>query len=75
MQKRFRKTQLGGSAEVWVDVGRLRYRVELYENGEYVNRTRGWRGSEEVKAFVLGKDFSALVHIDPSGKSWCTWPR
>jgi len=76
MQKRFRKTKASKAAEVWVDVGRLRYSVELYEDGEFVERKRGFRpGAEHAEAFLSGKDFSALVRIQPDGKVRCTWSR
>ncbi len=76
MQKRFRKTRESKAADVWVDVGRLRYSVELYENGEFVERKKGFRsGAEHAEAFLSGKDFSALVRIQPDGKVRCTWSR
>ena len=75
MQRRFRKTSPGHVAEVWVDLGRLRYDVELYADGEFADRKRGWRQPDELEIYVEGQDTSALVHIEHAGKIWCTWPR
>lgn len=76
MQKRFRKTRENSAAEVWVDLAILRYTVELYENGEFLGSKKGRRPrSEEKEVFLSGKEFSALVHIQPDGGVRCTWPR
>ena len=75
MQRRFRKTSPGHAAEVWVDLGPLRYDVELYANGHFADRKTGWRHDDELEVYVEGKDTSALVHIEHGGKVWCTWPR
>lgn len=76
MQERFRKTRAGKAAEVWVEVGPLRYQVELYENGEFVEQQKGRRSrSEETEVHVSGEDFAALVHIQPDATVRCTWSR
>lgn len=76
MQKRFRQTKAGKVADVWLDAGMFRYTVELYEDGEFVERRKGFRsGSQETEAFISGKDFSALVRIRADGKVRCTWSR
>lgn len=76
MQKRFRKTRAGKAADVWVELGALRYTVELYENGEFVERCRGRRSrSEETEVFLSGEDFAALVRIQPDAAIRCTWSR
>jgi hypothetical protein len=75
LQQRFRKTDNGSFAELWVDVGLLRYDVELYENGCFARRQRGWRKGREIEAHLVGSDFAALVRIDSSGHIACTWAR
>jgi len=64
------------SAEVWLELGWLGYRAELYENGEYVHRARGKKPrEEESEAFLTGRHFSALIRIRPDGAMRCTWSR
>ena len=76
MQERFRKTRRGKVAEVWTEVGPLRYKVELYENGEFVEQQKGRRSrSDEAEIHVTGHDFAALVRIQPDGGVRCTWSR
>jgi len=75
VQKRFRKASNGHVAEVWVDLGLLRYGVELYENGTFAKRQSGWRPSGGIEAHLEGQDFAALVRIDAAGKVACTWAR
>lgn len=74
-QRRFRKSENGRAADLWVDIGLLRYDVELYENGHFAKRQRGWRRSGEIEAHLVGQDFAALVRIDSTGKVGCTWAR
>ncbi len=58
---------------MWVDVGILWYTVELYEDGEFVARKRGFRPRhQDAEIFLSGNDFAALVHIFPDGKLRCT---
>ena len=76
MQKRFRKEIDGKAAEVWIEVGLLRYKAELYENGEFIQRQRGRRSrTEESRIFLSGREFSALLHLDPDKTIRCTWSR
>jgi len=76
MQKRFRKTKAGKAAEVWAETGMLRYTIELYENGRFVERKRGFRpGADEIDAWLSGQNFAALVRIHPDGTVRCTWSR
>jgi hypothetical protein len=76
MQERFRKTSQGKVAEVWAEVGSLRYRVELYENGEFVEHKKGRRSrSDETEIHLSGRDFAALLRIQPDGTVRCTWSR
>ncbi len=71
-EKRFRRTTNGHTAEAWVDVGLLRYTVELYEDGVFVKRMCGFRPSREsVEVFVSGVEFTALVHIERNGRVRC----
>ena len=73
VQERFRKACHGSVAEVWVDLGMLRYGVELYENGALAERQSGWRPSGEIEAHLVARDFAVLVRIDAVGKVACTW--
>ncbi len=74
MQQRFRKSKNGILAEAWVDLGILRYTVELYENGEFLGSKTGLRPrSEGIEVFLAGKRFAALVKISPDGKVRCTF--
>ncbi|MGD2107985.1 MAG: hypothetical protein PVI86_01210 [Phycisphaerae bacterium] len=76
MQERFRKTRRNGAAEVWVEVGPLRYQVELYESGEFVERRTGRRPrTDEIEVHLAGRGFAALVHIQPDATARCTWSR
>ncbi len=76
MQERFRKTRAGKAAEIWVELGPLRYKVELYENGEFIQQHKGRRRrSEETEVHVAGREFAALVHILPDTTVRCTWSR
>lgn len=74
MQKRFRRTQGCKAADVWVELGILRYSVELYEDGEFVGRKRGFLPrSGHVEVFLSGKDFASLVKVFPDGRVRCTF--
>jgi hypothetical protein len=60
------------SGEAWVDVGVLRYAVELYEDGMFVGRRVGFRrGRDSIEVFVPGRRFTALVHIERDGRVRC----
>ena len=73
VQERFRRAHNGRVADVWVDLGVLRYDVELYENGSLARRQSGWRQSGEIEAHLVARDFAVLVRIDAAGKVACTW--
>lgn len=76
MHKRFRKTTKEMAAEAWVEVGVLRYNVELYENGEFVAKKSGFRSrSEQIEAHLSGEAFAVLVRIQTDGAVRCTWSR
>ncbi len=76
MQRRYRQTKAGRAAEIWVELGTLRYKAELYENGEFIQRQAGFRSrSDEAELFLSGTDFSAIVRIQPDGDVRCTWSR
>ena len=76
MEKRFRKTEAGKAAEVWVEIGAFSYSVELYEDGRFVERKRGRRPrASEIDAWLSGQEFAALVRIQPDGTVRCTWSR
>ena len=76
IQKRFRKEIDGKAAEVWIEVGVVRYKAELYENGEFVERQRGrYSKTEETRIFLSGQEFSALLHLDPDRTIRCTGSR
>lgn len=71
-EKRFRRTMNGHTGETWVDVGLLRYAVELYEDGVFVKRMRGFRPARDsVEVFVSGREFTTLVHIERNGRVRC----
>lgn len=75
-QRRFRQTKAGKAAEVWVETGMLRYSAELYENGVFIQRARGFRErARETELFLSGADFSALIRLQPDGQIRCTWSR
>ncbi len=58
MQKRFRKVEGDCAAEVWLDVGLLRYKAELYEDGVLLDKQKGRKpDKEEIKVYLSGKDF------------------
>jgi hypothetical protein len=76
MQKRFRKAEGDRAAEVWLDVGLFRFKAELYEDGVLLDTQKGARSSkEEIKVYLSGKDFSALLRLETSGNIVCTWSR
>jgi len=76
MQERFRKMRQGRVAEVWAEVGPLRYKVELYENGEFIEHQKGRRSrADETEIHVAGREFAALVRIQPDGTVRCVWSR
>ncbi len=76
MHKRFRKTTKDMAAEAWVELGALRFKVELYENGEFVAKKSGFRGrSEQIEAHLSGEVFAVLVRIQSDGTVRCTWSR
>ncbi len=76
MQKRFRKVERGNIGEVWVDVGVVGYRIELYENGEFISSAKGRKPrSQAAEVFLTGTHFAALLHIQPAGEVRCTWSR
>ncbi len=76
MHKRFRKTTRDKAAEAWVELGTLRYTVELYENGEFVAKKSGFRSrSEQVEVHLSGEAFAVLVRIQSDGTIRCTWSR
>ena len=51
-------------------------RIELYENGAFVQRKRGLRRSgKATEGWLSGKDFAALVRIHADGSVRCTWSR
>ncbi len=76
MHKRFRKATKEMAADAWVEVGALRYTVELYENGEFVAKKSGFRSrSEEIEAHLTGEVFAVLVRIQSDGTIRCTWSR
>ena len=76
MQKRFRKAGSDHAAEVWAELGLLRFRLELYENGEFVQRAGGAipRG-EYTECLLSGRDVAALVRVHPGREVTCTWAR
>jgi hypothetical protein len=48
--------------------------VELYEDGEFVGRKRGFLPrSGHVEVFLSGKDFASLVKVFPDGRVRCTF--
>lgn len=71
-QKRFHKTVDDRVAEARVDVGLMRYTVELFENGKLTRRQSRfrWRGWNR-EMFLAGNEFTALVHIERGGKVRC----
>ena len=76
MQKRFRKVEGNRAAEVWLDVGLFRFKAELYEDGVLLDKQKGRKSStEEIKIYLSGKDFSALMRLEPEGNIVCTWSR
>lgn len=76
MQKRFRKATDATAAEVWVDVGFLRYRIELYEDGELAGNRKGFLSRQQyTEALLSGDNVAALVRIQPDRTVQCTWAR
>lgn len=76
MQRRFRKTKDCKAADVWVELGILRYSVELYEGGKFVGKKRGFLPrSGHVEVFLSGKDFASLVKVFADGAVRCTFSR
>lgn len=76
MLKRFRKTKGGRPTDVWVEVGILRYTIELYEDGAFVGRKGGFvPRAGNVEVFLSGKDFASLVTIHPDRTVRCTLSR
>lgn len=76
MHKRFRKTAGDMAAEAWVELGTLRYTVEMYENGGFVAKKSGFRRrSEQIEVHLSGEAFAVLVRIQSDGAIRCTWSR
>ena len=76
MQKRFRKVEGNRAAEVWLDVGLIWFKAELYEDGVLLDTQKGRKSNtEEIKIYLSGKEFSALMRLEPSGNIVCTWSR
>jgi hypothetical protein len=76
MQKRFRKIHGDRAAEVWLDVGLIWFKAELYEDGVLLDQQKGRKPkTEEIKVYLSGKDFSALIRLEPEGNIVCTWSR
>ncbi len=72
VQKRFQKSVDDRMAEAWVDVGLIRYTVELYEDGTLTRRQTRFRWRERNRnMFLTGKEFTALVHIERGGRVRC----
>jgi hypothetical protein len=76
LQRRYRKAAQGHVADVWVDVGPLRYTAELYEDGECAECKAGPRPrNEEIDVLLSGTYFAALVRVAPDRSVRCTWAR
>ncbi len=78
MVKRYRKETNGRAAEVWVEVGLLRYKAELYEEGTLLKRSGGFiprKEQEYAERLVTSGDLAALVRVHPDRSVSCTWAR
>ena len=76
MVKRYRKETNGRAAEVWVEVGLLRYKAELYEEGTLLKRSGGFIPRQEyAETLVTSGDLAALVRVHADRSISCTWAR